>query len=616
MLRSVIEKLGKRALSAGIDPLARDQRSGDPVLGFDTEYDSKTRKLVCFQLAGEQGSGLYTERLSVESLARRARGLIEPGAKSVWLATYWSYAELQFLPVLRRSFGWRLYGAGSFDCIFCADDGFELRVFDLARFFERSPLAKVAVSFGLEKINYDTKRVTKKSLRNPEFLRYAIRDAELCYQIIDAMRYQFVPMGADPLLSKTAAGTAATVFRRRFLRDKVRCDLPAARLAGMASCWGGRAEVFRRGKFPCIYEYDFESAYARAAVTIGRFPAGSDLQSVSSLRTLLERKHAGFAKVIFRFPEGTRVPSLPVMTRFAQVYPLRGISWATSFELRRALDTRGTKLELVEGYGYSGGDSSLVNMIAWALELRRGATGARSLAGKLLANALIGKLAQRRQGIDIEDLRTWCEKMRVDIRDAIALAPEELGALGIERIAKVGTCFAPEWNALITGYIRARLHGILETTNPIYCATDSVWVSEPITDPPSDLGLKRQGAGIVVRTRFGGIWHNGPRGEPHVAHHSVWKREAGIRLLEGVDTMRSLRYYSRRAIKLRESLRRRLRLATFLRELRVGDSSWDEKRSLLPDGSTRPWGDVEEYLAARKRYQSCLKKVAKRRSKR
>jgi len=597
VLRNVIEKLGNQAILAGINPLRENQRSADPVIGFDTEYDSKTRELICYQLAGESFDGLFEGQLTVAQLAKVVRKHY-PDSEGAWLITYWSYAELQFLPVLSKSFGWAIYGSGSFDCSFRTNSGFELRVFDISRFFERSSLAKVAQSFGLKKLEWDTTSVTRRDLKDPRFRKYAINDAKLCFQIMEALRAQFLPLGSDPLISKTAAGCTATVFRRQYVSEPIRTKIPKARLAGLYSCWGGRAEALRRGKFDNLYEYDITSAYPTAVIEIKRFPTGPDLKERNSLREIT--KGPGFARVLFTHPKSVQYPALPVVTPFAQIYPLAGITWATSFEIKCAAEL-GTKIEVLEGWGYSGGSTELYDMMQWALEMRRQSTGAKSVAAKLMANSLIGKLAQRRGGIDIEKLREFCQKQGVSLHDAIQLSSEELKVLGLERPNKVGTCFMPEWNSLITGYVRAQLHGILMQSEPTYCATDSVWSLSPIKNPPPGLGLKRKGPGAVVRTRFGAIFEPGQA--PHLAHHSIWTRDAGLRLIQDFDrTERSIRYPLKRAIKLRESIRTRVRIATFVEELRQGNTNWDGKRRLFDSGETAPWQSADQYLQWRKEH--------------
>lgn len=591
MLRSVIEKLGRQAIVGGINPLKRAQRDEDPIYGFDTEYDSETREFLSYQLSGPGLEGLWTEDITIEAIAARIRanGNGVSTRTGAWLVTFWSYAELQFLPVLSDSFDWQIYGSGSFDCAFQTEDGFELRIFDISRFFERSSLAKVAQSFGLKKLDWDRTRVTRKDLDNPKFREYAINDARLCRQIMELLRSQFLELGADPLISKTAAGSTATVFRHKFVKEPITTKLPKARIAGLNSCWGGRAEAFQTGHFPQLWEYDLESAYPNAVLSIKRFPTGADLKEGSS--------GEGFAHVIFKHPKGTDYPAIPVMTNQAQVYPLEGIAWITSFELARAREL-GAEIEVLEQWYYRGGDTSLHELIEWALEIRRNSTGAKSIAAKLMANSLIGKLAQRRGGTDMEKLRAFCEKEGVSIHDAIKLSSEELKALGLERPNKVGTCFMPEWNALITGFVRAQLHGILQMSNPVYCATDSVWSTKPIKDPPKGLGLKRTGPGAVVRTRFGAIYPPGE--EPHIAHHSIWNRKAGLDLIKEFDKISEIHYPIKRAVKLRESIRTRVRLATFLEETRKGNTNWDGKRELLPDGTTRPWKTIEDHLKWRK----------------
>lgn len=556
------------------------------MLGFDTEYTRK-RKLICYQLSNGLHSAIYTDSMTLESFAEKVSALTGVTNGSVWIVTFWSYAELQFFPILKRSHNWRLYASGSFDCTFNVGT-LTLNFFDLARFFERSPLWKVAESFGEEKLEYDVTNVTAKSLKDPKFIAYAKHDAYLCWTILDKLRKEFIPLGADPLISKTAAGLSSTVFRFNYLPDKLPPPTPRGRLAGMYACWGGRAEVFRRGRHAEVWEYDLDSAYPNAAISIGKFPVGEDLKCVSKLR------HTGFAKVFFKFPD-VDYPCLPCIIGDSQVYPLTGVSWATSFEIEQAR-TLGCKLDIIEAWEYKGGSSALSDMMQWALEIRRKSTGAKNIAAKLIANAMIGKLAQRRTSISIDDIRDLCERVGVSIHDVILLNGKEMEALGLKRESHIGTSFMPEWNALITGYVRAQLHRLILASTPVYCATDSVWSTTEVADK-TGLSVKRHGAAITVRTRLAALFDTK---KTHVAHHSIWRRDAALELIEKFDTVERLPYTVSRPIKLRESLRKKIRIGTFVEELRQGKSTWDQKRELLPSGMTRPWSTVDEYLRARK----------------
>lgn len=588
MQRKLVESLGKAAILGGISALARCQESAEPFVGFDTEYTSRGNRFLSYQLAGEKGSGLFTEGITIETLEARCMS-VAGDFESCWLITFWSIAELQFLPILTRSKNWRLYGAGSFDCEFETENGRKLKVFDISRFWSspRQSLRQVAEAFGLKKLEYDTTKVTKKSLRDPAFIKYAVNDAILCYQLMQMLRAEFLPLGADPLISKTAAGTAATVFRRRIEKDtRFNCQIPRARLAGLYSCWGGRAEVFERGDFEELHEYDIESAYPNAAVAIGEFPTGESLKEATTIRQVVDNK--GFAQCIFRFPDSIEYPCLPIILDYGQFYPSSGIAWATSFELQEALE-RNCKLEMLEGWYYTSGDKSLAETMQWALDLRARSTGAQRVATKLIANSLIGKLAQRRRGIDIEKMRKVCEELGLPIQDVILLSEKELEALGLMREAKVGTCFMPEWNGLITGHVRAQLSRIIDMSEPVYCATDSVWSKKPIKTLPPKLGLKRSGPGTVIRTRFAAIYGE----KDHIAHHSIWSREAALQLLTGTDDL--IEYKILRPIKLKESIRKRIRLATFVEESRRGSKAWDGKRELLSSGKTRPWKTLDHY---------------------
>lgn len=595
MLPAVIAELGERIYSAVISPLSRSSRFDGLVLGFDTEYDSKTGKLVSFQLSDGVKSDWDTSgKMTVASLARLIERTFapEPGTE-IMLVSFFSIAELQFLPVKKSSFGWREYGAGSFDCTFFDERTcYALHVFDIARFFDKQPLSKVAESFGMKKLEWDRTRISRACLRRKGFRAYALNDAILAARIAQALRDQFEEWEVDPLEERTAASTAACVFRSGWIHEEVKCESNPARLAGLRSCWGGRAEALHRGSFRKLYEYDLASAYPIAAISLGELPCGDAWREVKTLRQL-EACLAGVAQVRFTFPESERYPSLPVILPTCQLYPLEGEEWVTFDEVRLALKMR-CKIKIIEAWGYKRGTGTTVlrDYMQEVLERRKNARGAAKVAYKLLANALIGKLAQRVSDIDIELLREKAIEHGILIDDIGKMNREELAALGLESQARVGSIFMPEWNALITGNVRARIGELVRKYEAVYVATDAIWTPHRITSLPDDLGLKRSGPGIVARTRLGAIFDD--KNKPHVAHHSIWNRQAALDALKDLDGPRS-KYQTRRPIKLRESLRKDIRFGRWVVESREADTYWDDKRQLATDGSSTPWRNVDEY---------------------
>lgn len=597
MLERLILELGRGAYERVITPLKRSSEFDGLVLGFDTEYDSRTSELVSWQLSdGGARDSFETSKLTV---ARLADELVRTyGAKAgdeIYLVSYFSIAELQFLPVKRDSFAWREYGAGSFDCSFHSDKhSITFHVFDLARFFDRQPLAKVAESFGLKKLAWKRDRVSRADLKRKGFRQYAVNDARLAAQITRALRDQFAEWRVDPIQEKTAASTAAAVFRRGWVLEDVSCDNNSARTAGMRACWGGRAEALARGSFRMVYEYDLASAYPNAAITLRELPEAGSWREVKSVASALSMR-GGFAHVDFKWRDDEPYPSLPVVLPESQLYPLRGREWITFDEIRAAVKA-GCSVRILEGWGYKRGTTILADYLQEMLERRAKATGAAKVAYKLLSNALIGKFAQRVSDIDIEALRLKAEEEGILIDDIGRMTREELRALGLEAYARVGSVFMPEWNALITGRTRARIGELVRETRAIYVATDAVWTEHKLKKLPSDLTLKRSGPAIVARTRLGMIFD--AKEHPHVAHHSIWTRSAAIETLQALAKGDEKRreYSVRRPIKLRESLRRGSAFGKWVEELRYAEAFWDNKRILLPDGKkTKPWPDTLTY---------------------
>lgn len=538
-----------------------------------------------------------TEKMTVDKLAEVARKL-GVKAKAVYLVSFFSIAEMQFLPVIEESYDWRIYGAGSLDATFYSDKwSLEIRCFDLARFFDRSSLAKVAESFGLKKKEWSRQSVTKADLKKPAFREYALHDARLCYEILGGLRREM--RGADPLLYKTAPGCAAAVFRSQYLSEEIKPPEPRYRLTAMLGCWGGRSEAFARGSFRHLWEYDLNSAYPNAAIQLGAFPVASSWRTIRTQKALCNAQViGGFGRFRFRFPTSELYPCLPVLTKGVLLYPLIGETFCTFAEARLALEL-GATLSIVEAYGYSKGNSDLPRYMEAILGERAKAAGARKVALKLLANSLIGKLAQRVTGIDVDKLRRLALECEVPLGELASLTIAEAAALGIQTDPRVGSVFYPEWNGLITGHVRAQISQAARLYSAVYCATDAIWTEKRVVRGlPAQFTLKRDGPGVVARTRLGYIRDEREAGGIHIAHHGIWSTEAARRLLEG-DLSDTFKYTGARPNKLKESLREGKKYGKWEEYQREASAGWDHKRRLHPDGSTSPWGSVGDFEAAK-----------------
>lgn len=594
-----IAKLGKVAFSRSIEPLKRAWQYKHAIVGFDTEYDSKTRELLSIQLAYEDKTAFIPwpkgRRLTPTRLWREVVKLTGFDTE-ILLVTYFSIAELQFLPVADEAFDIREY-AGSLDVSFAVDGGrTTLAVFDLARWFTKQGLAHAAKSFGLRKRRFNTRNVSRRCLDDPKFRRYAVHDAVLCLEILQRLRSAFIEeTGIDPVVAKTPANCSAQVFRNNYCRTKLYCDNNRARLMAMQCTWGGRAEVFRRGKLRGIYrEYDLDSAYPTSAIKLKRMPIQGSWRRVTDIRSLCGRRFiGGFAKVRFAFPAEERFPCLPVNHRGSMLFPRCGISYCTFAEIRVARAC-GADVRIIEAWGYSDGTPILADYMKDCIAKRQGTEGALNYMHKLLANSLVGKFAQRVTRVALSELIRAAERYNALLDEVVQLSRDEQRMLGIKESVSVGSVWMPEWNGLITGYTRAALaEMILSADDPVYCHTDSVWCRSEPECSLLDFSLKGRGRAVIVRSKFAGLFGRGDF--EHIPHHSIWCKKTAKRLLAAFDgETRQVEYHKKRPVKLRESLRRGKIFGIWEDSKRTASTKWCGKRLLLPDGGTIPLEQISD----------------------
>jgi hypothetical protein len=597
-----IARIGAGGFAAMIKPFSRPPTSDAVVVGFDTEYDSKTRELLSLQLWSGT-SGLYVPwpkatRLTPALLMKYVKD-VAGDAESYLLVSYFSLAELQFLRI-NEAFEVREYANGSLDVAFAADDS-SMTVYDLARFFERRNLESVAEAFGYRKLKWDTRHVTRRDLSRPGFRDYAMNDAKITFQIFQDLRETFYRHGVDIAYYRTPAGASAAVFRARYVTEDIYCDNASARKTAMVCCWGGRAEAFYRGRLPDVVECDIRAAYPSSAIAIDEFPVAGSWRRADTLSKIDRVKH-GFVTVEFD-AKGDRFPCLPVFVCDSLVYPSRGVSSCTVEEVREAIARR-YALRVLDGWGYSRGTTIVRDYMAWTLDERKTAKGAAAYLYKLLGNSLTGKFWQRTDKVALDDLFKVAEREGIPFDIFLAMRPEEQAAFGVKRTCSVGSVFMPEWAGLVTGFTRARLARMI-SAGALYAHTDSVWLRardlprlRKVDTFPLTWEVKGRGRAVIVRTRFGEIEGDG---FSHVPHHSIWNRTAAENALARFrGSAYSFRYPVRRPLKLRESAKRKEAVGTWVTEWRTGNTAWCCKRRLMKGGETEPWRTADEFAEAKR----------------
>lgn len=597
-----------------IKPVKRDRISKAVCIGFDTEYTSKTGTLLSFQLHnGERGIFCEVSKnnpMTVERIYEECCRLHRGNPREFTLVTYFSPAELQFMPV-EKALNLMEYSKKSTDCTFRVEGGSFLHVYDVFRWFDGQSLAKASKAMGLKKLDQDTKNMTRKMNNSKKGKQYAIHDAYLSWALLHQLRTTFIENAScDPLIVKTPASASAYTFRKQHVEMEYYCDRNKARRCAMLGTWGGRAEVFRRGKLCGTYmEFDFTSAYPKSVIALNEMPhqgCWKEFSRISQTKKMI----GGFCHVRFRFPKGCRYPSLPVTLKQSTIYPLSGESHCTLQEIRHSLD-RGCRITILDGWGYVGGTTVLRDYIQWTLEERKKAVGAAKIMYKLLGNSIIGKLAQRIFDVSTSALFDLAERLDCTMDDILDLTRDELYALGVEEKPSVGPIFMPEWNGLITGYTRAALAEMIETGDAVYCHTDSVWTKKK---PKCELlPFEKKGSGnvTIVRARLAAIGgttrkevFGTKKKKPttHMPQHSIWNRDAARKVIRRFDgNTLTTEYETRRPLSFKEAIAAGEHPYTWRTETRKASTFWDEKRELLSNGDTIPWASPVEYVEALKR---------------
>ena len=583
-----LRSLGRVPFARGLAPLRRPKVAVAEVFGLDTEY-TKRGKLVSWQLAGPRGVRLFTPPFTVERLYFEAQALADHADRRLFVfASFFSLAELQHLPVLESATGLRVFGQ-SVDADFSCGDT-TLRVLDLARFFPGESLAKVAAAFGWTKKNCPVEfdDIGCDCLNVAEFVTYAMEDARLARDIYLALAAQF---SADLTSYPTIASVAAASFRIEFLRNDYSPPKPQVRRLALLGCHGGRAEAFHRGPVAKCFGYDLASAYPNAVLSFERLPTPDLWRETETVRANV----VGFVEGWFEFPTSERYPSLPVNVDGVLVYALAGFGVFTVDEWNYARSI-GAKLRVLRAWTAQAkrGDDALARFESKMLVQRAQASGARKVAAKLAANAVIGKMAQRVRIVDYGAWLTFCREGGWTIGEGIGTPIEMIRALGFDRGVSFGGCFCPEWTSLVMGRVRARISKLARDHRAVYVHTDSVWTRDKIVDPPADLELREKGTAVVVRAMFGLI---GKR----LARHGVTSDEVGFDIIRAIEfgLPPPGAYTSKRVRGLRESIRKGVALGGFVEEVRECGSAWDQKRKLEADGSTNPWGTPLDFRLAR-----------------
>ena len=355
-----------------------------------------------------------------------------------------------------------------------------IRILDAHAYYVGS-LDAVADMLNLpRKLAIESKRFTRADLTNPVFLDYARQDAYITRrvgEVIVSMHEDF-----DVPTTVTASHFASVVFRRHFLNAEI--ALPSSELeqAGLYAYHGGKNGDYSNSPthYSNVYAYDITSAYPEAMMQL----PDPEVATWEYVEAYEPGVHA-----LWNVAGMYRSCRYRGLMRHENAWHDTGAiadAWVTSYELDATIAEGELTDVTATGWVMRGptGQGPLVRYVQHFFAMKRKATGAARVAAKLFLNSLYGKFFQK---VPLGDVGEYT------IGDDLALESVEYNkrnTLG-DYDYQAGGLYHPPIVALITGFVRAKMHRLEHRYGSLMTSTDGFFAVRPPAkeDIGNDLGL-------------------------------------------------------------------------------------------------------------------------------
>lgn len=336
------------------------------------------------------------------------------------------------------------------------------------------------------------KAIGKKPQTLKEFIEledYNKRDCEVTYYFMKLLVEGFYKAGGKT--KTTIASTSMDIFRRKYLRRPIKKEITKLGYSTdkivFASYYGGRTEVFSRGKIKNMKLYDINSLYPSVMVKEYPLPSSAVHLEQKDCRGKYIQEYEGVSTVKVLCPH-MRYPILPLRYEGKLIFPTGEFEGTyTHVELREAVKQGYIIQEIKETLYYKKTfypfKEFVQDLYNKRLELKKKGDP-NELVYKLLLNSLYGKFAQKNMSetifFNMKFLTdTNIEHLRVD--PDVVMKDDENGM--IIRKKECDEAFViPILSSYTTAYARLRLHYYLKKYEGVYCDTDSIVTEKEIPE--------------------------------------------------------------------------------------------------------------------------------------
>jgi len=369
--------------------------------------------------------------------------------------------------------------------------------------FSVEVMGKILKNPKLEKPEYMGKRKSKTQDELDYFIEYNKQDCKITCDFMYFLQNGVNKLGGT--LKNTIASTSLDTYRRSYQLNTWRKEQDVLNDKNIkkfirSGYYGGRTEVYRRGKYKNLNYYDINSLYPSQMLKSLPLPQSAIYPNKKCVSNI--EKFMGVSNVKVKVPSHINKPPLPYRTDKGKLIFPTGV-FTGSFnhnELYNAILEGCEVIEINQQLIYRKSFKpfkSFINTLYNQRLEQKSNNDPNEIVTKLLMNSLYGKFGQsKKQKCEITDLRflTPEKKANALLFDEGDIKGDKM--INISEEEYDGVFSFPIISSYITSYARIEMYKYLKQYDVIYTDTDSIVTSEYIEES-TELGKMKLESKII-----------------------------------------------------------------------------------------------------------------------
>jgi DNA polymerase elongation subunit (family B) len=311
-----------------------------------------------------------------------------------------------------------------------------------------------------------------------EMIEYNLIDSTVSKKFMDFFQTSIRNFGGD--LKLTISSCSLKLFRNKYLNGTFFVHEKEHLQNILKAYYGGRTEVFKRGRVENVYYHDINSMYP-FVMSAYKYPNPNTM--VFNRKGLIDdiMNLEGVSNIEIFCPENIKIPFLPMKHNQRLIFPTGFIKgWYSFVEIRHALKLGYKLISINETYYYKESIEIFKDFVTDVYTKRqeyKKLNNPMEYVLKIILNSLYGKFAQKFDGMKVIK-----HKDIVNVHD-LDEGFEEIGDFYIinEDREPSNFCF-PIWSIYVTSYARIELYNYMILCDPIYVDTDSIICDRALED--------------------------------------------------------------------------------------------------------------------------------------